>query len=320
MLSRCVKILTLLSGAFLCTTLAAFAALAAEGAPTPTHADVRYGPHARNVLDFWAAPTASAEQPAPLVVFIHGGGFAKGDKTQVSAKMVQDCLAAGVSFAAVNYRFRDTASLPEILRDCARAIQFLRAQATELHLDKTRVAAYGSSAGAGTSLWLAFHDDLADPQNADPVLRESTRLVAAGSVSGQFTYDFLRWGELFSDELLQKYGRAYTVPAFYGMKTEAELRTPAGLAARADCDMLALMKADSPPFFVSSSLPDLALETSNQFLHHPTHSQKLYDRARELGVPVVANIPALKITPPADGPKSLRDFLFLHLGVTAKKK
>lgn len=317
MLSRCVKIFAALAGAF---CFFAHATFAADGLPTPTHADVRYGPHARNVLDFWAAPAASADKPAPLVIYIHGGGFAKGDKTQVTAKMVQDCLNAGVSFASVNYRFRDTASLPEILRDCARAVQFLRAQAGELHLDKKRVAVYGSSAGAGTSLWLAFHDDLADPQNADPVLRESSRPICAGSVSGQFTYDFLRWRELFSEDLIAKYGRAYLVPAFYGLKTEAELLSPAGLAARADCDLIALMKADSPPFFVSSSLPDLALETSNQFLHHPTHSQKLYDRARELGTPVVANIPALGIKPSADGPKSLRDFLFLHLGVTARKK
>jgi acetyl esterase/lipase len=59
--------------------------------------------------------------------------------------------------------------------DCARAIQYARYHAKEFNIDPKRVAATGSSAGGMTSLWLAFHGDLADPKNADPVLRESTR-------------------------------------------------------------------------------------------------------------------------------------------------
>ena len=43
--------------------------------PPPTHADVQYGPHPRNVLDFWQAPS---DKPTPLIVYIHGGGFVAG--------------------------------------------------------------------------------------------------------------------------------------------------------------------------------------------------------------------------------------------------
>ena len=43
---------------------------------TPTLPDVAYGPHERNKLDFWRMPSA---KPAPLVVFIHGGGFVAGE-------------------------------------------------------------------------------------------------------------------------------------------------------------------------------------------------------------------------------------------------
>ena len=52
-----------------------------------------------------------------------------------------------------------------------------------------RVAATGSSAGAGISLWLGFHDDLADANSEDPVLRESSRLTCVSVLNGQTSYD-----------------------------------------------------------------------------------------------------------------------------------
>src|SRR5436305_5451452 len=71
----------------------------------------------------------------------------------------------------------------------ARAIQFLRSKAGEWNIDPKRIACTGGSAGAGISLWLAFHDDLADPQSADPVARQSTRLSCAMPTNMQCTYD-----------------------------------------------------------------------------------------------------------------------------------
>ena len=72
------------------------------------------------------------------------------------------------------------------LEDAARAVQFLRSKAGEWNLDKTRIGATGGSAGACSSLWLAFHDDMAKPDSSDPVARESTRLTCA-AVSGAQT-------------------------------------------------------------------------------------------------------------------------------------
>jgi len=288
------------------------AAAAAVRGALPTRADVRYGPHERNVLDFWAAKSAT---PTPVVVYIHGGGFVSGDKARIRTdRIIQQCLDAGVSFAAINYRYLSTAApLPDVLRDCARAIQFIRAQAEAWNVDKTRFAAYGSSAGAGTSLWLAFHDDLADPQNADPVLRESTRLVCAGSMQGQFSYDFLRWTDVFGADAVRRFGGRYVSPELIGLKTREELESPAGRKLRADCDMLGLISKDDPPVFISASQPDLALENSSQFLHHPKHSQLLYERCREIGVPVVAQIPALKIMPGPGAQATWREFVLYHL-------
>jgi len=154
--------------------------------PTPTHPNVSYGPDESNVLDFWQAPAGA---PNPLLVMIHGGGFRAGSKAQVSAGFLRACFQAGISVASIEYRFTQKAPYPAQMLDCARALQFIRSKAGEWNIDPKRVAATGGSAGAGISLWLGFHKDLADPNNSDPVARESTRLTCIIPTSMQCTYD-----------------------------------------------------------------------------------------------------------------------------------
>ncbi len=151
----------------------------------PTQADVSYGPYERDVLDFWAAEGTG---PRPLLVFIHGGGWVGGNKNR-SAGSLRPYLDKGISCAAINYRLTGTDPLPAPVHDAARAIQFLRSKAKEWNIDKSRIAVTGGSAGACTSMWLLFHDDLADPKSDDPVLRESTRVIAAAAEAGQTSID-----------------------------------------------------------------------------------------------------------------------------------
>jgi acetyl esterase/lipase len=157
----------------------------------PTYSNVHYGDHERQVLDFFKAET---KEPAPLVVHIHGGGWADGDK--VGMGDLKKLLDAGISVASINYRFVPQAQAAGIkppvkwpLEDAARAVQFLRSKAGEWNIDKTRVGATGSSAGACSSLWLAFHDDMARPDSPDPVARESTRLTVAAVSGAQTSLD-----------------------------------------------------------------------------------------------------------------------------------
>ncbi|MFG0295503.1 MAG: alpha/beta hydrolase fold domain-containing protein, partial [Maioricimonas sp. JB045] len=154
--------------------------------PDPTHADVAYGPHQRNVLDVWLA---ESDEPTPLLIYIHGGGFVGGNKRGFSTAILKACQDSGISVAAIHYRFVSTDPFPAPQQDAARAVQFLRSKATDWNLDPQRVAAFGGSAGAGLSLWLGFHDDLADPDSDDRVARQSSRLVAVGSRGGQSSYD-----------------------------------------------------------------------------------------------------------------------------------
>jgi len=158
--------------------------------PEPTHRDVSYGPHDRNVLDLWLA---ESDEPTLLVVYIHGGGFRGGNKNSINSRVLAELLNSDISVAALHYRFVSSKPLPAAHHDCRRALQFLRANADKWNLDKTHVGAFGGSAGAQLCMYLGFHDDMADPDAEDPVARKSTRLTAVGTNGGQTTMDFDWW-------------------------------------------------------------------------------------------------------------------------------
>jgi acetyl esterase/lipase len=156
-----------------------------------TAANVSYGSHPKQVVDFYQA---KSDKPTPCMLFIHGGGWTAGSKLGISG--LKECLAAGISVVSVEYRFVPEAYAAGIkppvkwpLDDAARALQFVRSKAAEWNIDKERIGASGGSAGACSSLYLAFHDDMADPKSSDPVARESTRLWCAAVSGAQTTLD-----------------------------------------------------------------------------------------------------------------------------------
>ncbi|MEO7412110.1 MAG: alpha/beta hydrolase [Opitutaceae bacterium] len=171
------------------TAPAATRTLARPSAATLTN--VAYGDHPRQVLDFWQAP---GTKPTPVVFHIHGGGWEAGNKGFVRG--TAQLLAAGISVVSINYRYTWQAQAEGVkppvsapLRDAARALQFVRSKAAEWNLDKKLIGATGSSAGACSSLWLAFHDDMADANSPDPIARESTRLFCAAVDTAQTSLD-----------------------------------------------------------------------------------------------------------------------------------
>jgi acetyl esterase/lipase len=157
----------------------------------PTVANVPYGTHERHVLDFYKA---DSRKPTPLLFFIHGGGWVAGDKSGVGE--LEACLKAGISVVSINYRYSWQAQIAGVmppvqwpLEDAARALQFVRSRALEWNIDKQRIGASGGSAGACSSLYLAFHDDMADPKSSDPISHESTRLWCAAVSGAQTSLD-----------------------------------------------------------------------------------------------------------------------------------
>lgn len=248
--------------------LAGHAAAAKTPPPKPGHANVRYGPHPRNVYDLWL-PTAPANRAAPLVLYIHGGGFKGGDKGSITALQVTQFREAGWAVAAINYRLTDTAPAPAAYLDCARALQHLRSQAKRYGIDPRRVASTGGSAGAGTSLWLAFHDDLADPKSADVVARESTRLTCVSVTNAQSSYD-PRFAEKIGMPRPNFERHDFFLP-FYGI-TKGEIDTPEAYRKYEMAAPITHLTRDDPPVMLRYGQPNekvTAATSVGAVVHHP---------------------------------------------------
>lgn len=249
----------------------------------PTYAEVKYDQHDRNVLDFYQA---QSENPTPLVIYIHGGGFVGGNKN-VAPAQVKAFTDAGISLAAIHYRFVDGKDVifPAPQHDGARAVQFLRSKAKEWNIDPQRVACYGGSAGAGISMWIGFHEDLADPQSDDPVKRESTRIQAIGTFGGQSTYDPIQIKELIG-------GRAWEHPSIfkvYGLATpeEALHPSPEKQLLYDESSAFTHLTADDPPLYMVYNEADGPLPPDarpGQGIHHPNFGRHLNAKMDELRI------------------------------------
>ncbi|OYW24638.1 MAG: hypothetical protein B7Z55_01605, partial [Planctomycetales bacterium 12-60-4] len=93
-------------------------------------------------------PEKAAENPLPLIVHIHGGGWRGGSKFPCA---VAPMVLKGYAVASVEYRFSQKAIFPAQIQDCQAAIRWLRAHAKEYHFDIERVGVVGGSAGGHLS-------------------------------------------------------------------------------------------------------------------------------------------------------------------------
>lgn len=255
----------------------------------------KYGLHERNVFDLWLA---KSEKPTPLVVYIHGGGFTEGDKSRyyLSEDMVR-FLNAGVSVALINYRFMNQPPYGILgsMNDSKRCIQYLRFHAEKFNIDKNRIACTGGSAGAGTALWLAFSDDMADPQNSDPVLRESTRLTCAGAFATQSTYDIFQWDEILGIPLSKQSETIHLIARAFGFKSAENIDLRNEKVIRQNLDFLAKMNRTSPPVFIYNKHRAGIPENQDDINHHPLHAKALMKKAKEVGIEAIVYAPEIGI-------------------------
>jgi len=245
----------------------------------PDHANISYAGHERNVYDLWLA---KSDSPTPLVIYYHGGGFRAGDKGSIKPHLLNALLKEGISVAAANYRLSGSAPFPAQMHDSARALQHIRLNAKKYNLDPERIAATGGSAGGHISLWLAFHDDMANKESKDPVERQSTRLRTAAVTAAQSSIDPRFIQKLFNTDQVN-----LAVIQLFGMKDSADIEKKQFHPLFEEASPLNHLTPDDVPvmaYYSQANEPLPPNSSGRTHIHHPKFGIILKEKMKKAGL------------------------------------
>ncbi|MBH53306.1 MAG: hypothetical protein CMI18_03045 [Opitutaceae bacterium] len=254
--------------------------------PEPTYANVPYGDHPQQVIDFWQAEIGNR---GPMVVYIHGGGFRGGSKDSVGAARVKYLTEKGIHMASVEYRLLGDAPFPAAHEDAVRAIQFLRSKALDWKINKNKIGAFGSSAGAQLVAYLAWHDDFANPDSEDLIARESSRLAAVAPLNCQSTMDLDWWVDN-----IPGYDDWHRQP-----DEDSSLSGITRLALIKEISIINHISSDDPPTFMiynmkpDDQIPEDAHRAEGWKIHHVNFGIAMEEKLRRAGVEVTLKYPGI---------------------------
>ena len=193
-------------------------------------------------------------------------------------------LNRGYSYASIDYRLAGVELLPAAVHDAARAIQFLRARRRSgTSTPKARIAVTGGSAGAASSMWLAYHEDRADPKSKDPVLRQSSRVCGAVAMG---------WANHPRSFLLEKKIGLACIrhPMIWktvGASSHEQLMKGRDKykALSTECSPLTHVTKDDPPVWIRYGKPAPVPVIKGDGIHHAGFGRLLKEKCEKVGIP-----------------------------------
>jgi pectinesterase len=192
---------------------------------------------------------------SPAVIYVHGGGWAAGSKSDTPNELL---ASRGFATFSVSYRLSDEASFPAAIHDVKAAIRWVRANAADLRIDPERIGIWGHSAGGHLASLAAVTGDLPELEGDGGNPEFSSSVQAAVPLSGP------SW---FPAESM--HGDAAVAKLLGAHQTEAPdlaaFASPAGHVS-----------AGSPPFLIVHGEADTVVPISQ--------SELLGERLREAGV------------------------------------
>jgi acetyl esterase/lipase len=177
------------------TVLAVASSNAQPPRPTPTAAEIAYGPHEHQRMDVYA-PT-SGEGPFPVVIWFGGIWKPARSPAHLDFFLKAHCAVIAVQTRTMTDAVEDKVAAPisYVQDDACRVVQFVRLNAARWKLDGARIAVGGGSQGAQPALFVACSKDRANPNATDPVERVSSRVSGAAAYRSQPTIDPKRMQE-----------------------------------------------------------------------------------------------------------------------------
>ncbi len=202
--------------------------------------DLHYGALERQMLDVYT-PKGAFE--APVIVFVHGGYWHGGDKSEYRF-LAESFVQHGYVVVAINYRLAPETVFPSFVQDAARAVRWVSGHIQRFGGDPERVALVGHSSGAHTVSLLSLDASYLEEMG---LTRDSIR--ATVGISGP--YDFMRVFE-----------------------TDPKVRLAMG-------DPEAWARTQPVNFVDGLNSPLMLMHGMRDAVVHPWNSQRLYDRVRE---------------------------------------
>ena len=205
-------------------------------------------------------------------------------------------MAAGISVASINYRYKTIVPLPGAHNDAKKALQFIRSQAESWGINKDKIGVWGGSAGAQISMWLGFSDEMANVNSKNPIERESTRVTCVATKGGQTTMESDFW---------RKHIAKYAPKEVVSFKKSIRQNYGAKNANEADevakkISALVLISKDDPPIFMqygmrpNAPVPKNANKIRGWIVHHVDFGIALKEKMDSLNIESHLRFPSAK--------------------------
>ncbi len=207
-------------------------------------------------LDIYHAKNVS--KSAPLLIFIHGGGWVKGDKQDYRGYLI-DFAKKGYITASIQYRFVKKSKMPAPIMDVKSAVIWLKKNADKYYIDKDKIAVIGGSAGAHLAMMIGYSSDEPDFINKKDSLFTS-RVQAVVELYGP-------------TDLTTEYAREHPYIKIGFSKNYSE-----------DPEMFA--KASPMTYITKDDPPTLIFQGTIDDLVPVIQADKLNEKLKENGVPV----------------------------------
>ncbi len=197
------------------------------------------------------------------VVFIHGGGWVGGDKSEARATFLfQDMLRANFLVVSVNYRLAPEHKFPAQIEDVKCAIRFLRANASRFNLDPNRIAAMGNSAGGHLAALLGTTDPSAGFEGNGGYPEQSSRVQGVVTISAPIDY---------------------TLDC-----TEENVRLLQGVFGVSSCEERALVAFADPSTYITPDDPPFLILHGDRDPQVPVmHALYFYNKLQNVSVPSI---------------------------------
>ncbi|MGE0133022.1 MAG: alpha/beta hydrolase fold domain-containing protein [Blastocatellales bacterium] len=209
-------------------------------------------------------PAHRGNQPRPLAVYIHGGGWHGGDKADgIDMFELPEMVARGYIVASVNYRHAPKYKFPTQIEDVRCAIRFLRAQAKDYRIDPRRVGVWGASAGGHLAALLGLTDGPASGGERLEYASESSRTQAVVDLYGPADLTARDFPQKTADILHRVFGKE---------REQLERGSPVSYVTK-----------HAPPFLILHGDKDVSVP--------PSQSEELFRRLKAAG----ANVQFIKV-------------------------